>query len=46
MGTVGWTRPGENVFDVVAAAKIAVSRTRKMEQRGAGVNGEEEINEL
>ena len=46
MGTVGWIRPGGNVLDVVEAAKIAVSMTRRMEQRGAGDYGEEEISKL
>jgi hypothetical protein len=39
MGTVEWTRPGGNVLDVAAVARIAVSTTRTMEQRGTGDGG-------
>ena len=40
-GTMGWTRPG-NILNMSAAAKIAASPTRTIEQRGAGDGGNEE----
>jgi hypothetical protein len=39
---MGWRRPGGNVLNVAAAARIAASPTMWIEQRGASDSGEEE----